>query len=138
MVAVARAPIAVAPNISMSQSGLMVAALVGGFVVFVAMQGKLANYWSIMLGGGASSATPAATTPTTTSPSTTSPTTTLPSNSSLGLPTTTSVVPGINNLPGLSNPFAAATGGVNTPAGTGVIGVPNTSFSQFFGFGSGS
>ena len=58
MVTVARAPIAVAPNISMSQSGLMVAALLGGFVVFLALQNKLGVYWSILLGGGASAAPP--------------------------------------------------------------------------------
>jgi hypothetical protein len=61
MVTIARAPIAVAPNVSLSQSGLMVAALLGGFVVFLALQGKLGNYWSILLGGGASATTGATT-----------------------------------------------------------------------------
>lgn len=80
MVTIARAPIAVAPNVSLSQSGLMVAALLGGFVVFLALQGKLGNYWSILLGGGASATTGAASpTSATTSPTTTtSPSATTP------------------------------------------------------------
>ena len=53
MVTVARAPVAALPNVSMSQSGLMVAALIGGFIVYLAMQGKLGTYWTLMTGGGA-------------------------------------------------------------------------------------
>lgn len=62
MVKVLTAPSPILPSASMSQSGLMVAALIGGFVVFIAMQGKLAAYWSILLGGGASATAPVATT----------------------------------------------------------------------------
>jgi hypothetical protein len=136
MVTVARAPIAIAPNASMSQSGIMVAALLGGFVVFLALQGKLANYWSILLGGGASATSGATTTsPTTTTPgaTTTAPagsTTLLPSNASLGLPSSYGAALGLG---GTSNPTAAATGGTGTATSTGIPGLPNTSLSQFFG-----
>ena len=134
MVTVARAPIAVAPNIGMSQSGLMVAALVGGFIVFVAMQGKLANYWSILLGGGASSAG-SATTPSTTTPSTTTPSTTTPSTTSPTLPAIGN--PFAPSLGGTANPFAPATGGTGTPTSTGIPGLPNISLDHFFGLEGG-
>jgi hypothetical protein len=136
MVAVARAPIAIAPNASMSQSGIMVAALLGGFVVFLAMQGKLANYWSILLGGGASATTGAATTasPTTTPGATTTApagsTTLLPSNAALGLPSSYGSVLGLG---GTASTTTTATGGTGTATPTGITGLPNTSLSQFFG-----
>jgi hypothetical protein len=76
MVVVARAPIAVAPNISMSQSGIMAGALAGGFVLWLAMNGKLAAYWQLLIGtagGGASATTaPATTSSTSTSSGSTS------------------------------------------------------------------
>jgi hypothetical protein len=126
MVTVARAPIAVAPNITMSQSGLMVAALVGGFVVFVAMQGKLANYWSILLGGGSTS-TGSAATPTT--PGATTPgATPIPggpvsggTTSPFGLPS--SIFPALG---GTANPFAA-------PSGSGGVGYNATKPGAFSG-----
>lgn len=135
MVTVARAPIAIAPNASMSQSGIMVAALLGGFVVFLALQGKLANYWSILLGGGASATSGAATTTTTTTPgaTTTAPagsTTLLPSNASLGLPSSYGAVLGLG---GTTNPTAPATGGTGTATSTGIPGLPNVSLGNFFG-----
>jgi hypothetical protein len=131
MATVARAPIAVAPNISMSQSGLMVAALIGGFVVFVAMQGKLSTYWSILLGGGASAATPGAT-PSVPGASS-SPTTSSSSSATnpFGLPS--SIMP---SLGGTANPFAAATGGTGASTPTGIPGLPNVSMGNFFGLGS--
>jgi hypothetical protein len=132
MVAVARAPIAVAPNVSMSQSGLMVAALVGGFVVFLAMQGKLGNYWSILLGGGASATTGAATSPTATtaapSATTTTPSTTATTPNPFGLPS--SIFPALG---GTANPTAPATGGTGTATSTGIPGLPNISLGNFFG-----
>lgn len=38
----------------MSQSSMMGAALIAGFVVFLAAKGKLGAYWSLLLGGSAS------------------------------------------------------------------------------------
>ena len=137
MVTVARAPIALAPNIGMSQSALMVAALIGGFVVFVAMQGKLGNYWSILLGGGAgaSATTPAATTTTpsttTTAPGATTPSTTATTANPFGLPS--SLFPALG---GTANPFAPAAGGTGTATPTGIPGLPNVSLGNFFGLGS--
>ena len=47
------------PNVGMSQSGLMLAALIGGFVVWLMMNQRLSAYWSILIGGGSSAtATP--------------------------------------------------------------------------------
>ena len=40
----------------MSQSGLMLAALIGGFVVWLMMNQKLGAYWSILIGGGSTAA----------------------------------------------------------------------------------
>jgi hypothetical protein len=137
MVTVARAPVAGLPNATMSQSGLMVAALLGGFVVYLAMAGKLAAYWSILMGGGATStAAPAATT-TTPGATTTTPgaTTTSPSATTtnpFGLPS--SIMP---SLGGTANPFAAPSGGTGTATPTGIPGLPNTSLTQFFGLGGG-
>jgi hypothetical protein len=134
MVKVLSSPSPVLPSASMSQSGLMVAALLGGFVVFLAMQGKLQNYWSILLGGGASST---ATTGTTTAPATTTApgattTSPTPTTSLFGLPS--SIFP---MLGGTANPTAPATGGTGTATPTGVPGLPNTSLGTFFGLGSG-
>jgi hypothetical protein len=94
MPTVVKSPTVLLPSVGMSQSGLMVAALIGGFVVFIAMQGKLASYWSILLGGSSSPTSPATTVAPAPSSSTTIPgagstapaTTPTPSNSSLGLP----------------------------------------------------
>lgn len=73
----------VAAGASMSQSSVMGAALVAGFVVFLMMKGKLSAYWSILMGGSAS---------------------TSPTSSSSG---STSTKPSTPGLPGLSaNPFA--------------------------------
>src|ERR1700733_2632458 len=88
MVRVLTSPSPVLPSVGMSQSGLMVAALLAGFVVYLMLSQKLGSYWSILMGGAsATTATNPAATPTTTTPSTTAPaTTTAPSNASLGLP----------------------------------------------------
>lgn len=45
----------------MNQSSLMAGALLAGFVVYLAMNGKLAAYWSILIGGGSGSAASSAT-----------------------------------------------------------------------------
>lgn len=121
------------PDVGMSQSSLMVGALIAGFVVWVMMNGKLATYWSILLGGGAS----ATATATTATPSATtaqpSASTTAPSNASLGLPTTQGSVLGLG---GTASTSTTATGGVGTATPTGVPGLPNVSLSNFFGLGS--
>jgi hypothetical protein len=122
----------------MSQSGLMVAALLGGFVVFLAMQGKLGNYWSILMGGGASAPSTSSGSGTTTpapSPST-------GSGGSGGSGSTSPTTPAspFSFLGGTANPFAAATGGVSntgTANAGAAIGVPNISLGQFFGLGGG-
>lgn len=44
----------------MSQSEIIVGALLGGFVLFLLMSGRLATYWALLTGGGASAATPQA------------------------------------------------------------------------------
>jgi hypothetical protein len=36
-----------------SQSSVIAAALIGGFLLWLALNGKLAAYWSILTGGGA-------------------------------------------------------------------------------------
>jgi hypothetical protein len=130
MVTVARAPIAVAPNASLSQSGLMVAALLGGFVVFLALQGKLGNYWSILLGGGASATS-------STSSGTTTPATPSTGSGSTGSGSTAPSASPFNFLGGTANPTAAATGGTGTATPTGIPGLPNISLGQFFGLGGG-
>jgi hypothetical protein len=61
MATVLRSPSVLLPSVGMSQSGLMAAALFGGFFLWLMMQGKLGTYWSILLGGG-SAAAPATTT----------------------------------------------------------------------------
>jgi hypothetical protein len=43
------------PSVGMSQSTVMLGALLAGFVVWLAMNGKLQAYWSLLLGGGATS-----------------------------------------------------------------------------------
>jgi hypothetical protein len=57
-------PTPVLPDVGISQSSLMAAALLAGFVVWLAMNGKLATYWSLLTGG--SGATANATSSTTT------------------------------------------------------------------------
>jgi hypothetical protein len=56
-----------APTISMSQSTVMVGALFAGFLVWLAMNGKLQAYWALLLGGGSSTASTASTPATTSS-----------------------------------------------------------------------
>jgi hypothetical protein len=123
------------PDVGMSQSSLMVGALIAGFVVYLAMNGKLATYWSILIGGGSTSAT------TTTPSATTSTTSTTPSAS-----TSTTTTPNVSTLPaslgsylgGLGGTTASstATGGTGTAANAGAaVGVPNTSLSTFYGLG---
>lgn len=119
------------PDVGMSQSSLMIATLIAGFVVYLAMNGKLAAYWSILMGGGAS-ATPAATTAAPTTTTTPAPSTSTSSGTTTTLPATQGSILGLG---GTSNPTAPATGGVATPTGTGILGLPNTSLSNFFGLG---
>lgn len=121
------------PDVGMSQSSLMIASLLGGFLVYLAMNGKLAAYWSILIGGGSSSAstgatttTPAASTNTSSSTSTTTPNvSTLPAT--LG--------GALGGLGGTTSTATTATGGTGTPVGTGILGLPNTSMSTFYGLG---
>lgn len=40
----------------LSQSEWIVAAILGGFFVYLAIRGKLGNYWSLMVGGGSGAA----------------------------------------------------------------------------------
>jgi hypothetical protein len=113
MATVLRSPSPLLPNVGMSQSGLMVAALIGGFIVFIAMQGKLATYWSILLGGGAATGS----TSTTTTPSATTPSATTPS-------TSTTIPSSLGSLFGL--------GGTGASGGSGTVG-----YNAFTGAGSG-
>jgi hypothetical protein len=48
----------------MNQSGVLVSALAGGFVLYLAAQGKLGAYWSLLTGGGGSTTTASPTTST--------------------------------------------------------------------------
>lgn len=43
----------------MSQSSWLAAALIGGFVLWLALNGKLPTYWDFLKGGGQKAATPA-------------------------------------------------------------------------------
>jgi hypothetical protein len=45
----------------MSQSGVIVASLVGGFILWLALQGRLGAYWTLLAGGGSKGATAAPT-----------------------------------------------------------------------------
>jgi hypothetical protein len=131
LVKVLASPSPILPSASMSQSGIMVAALLGGFVVFLAMQGKLGNYWSILLGGGSTAAAPASTNPAATPTTPTTPTTPS-SGGSTAAPTASP----FSFLGGTSNPTASPTGGTGSVSGANAgaaIGVPNISMSQFFG-----
>ena len=124
---VARAPLAILPNVGMSQSALMVGALVAGFILYLAIKQRLGAYWSILIGGGAS-----ATATTTTAPATTTAapaTTTTPNVATL--PTSLGSYLGL----GGTGASSTATGGTGTPVGTGILGLPNTSQSTFFGLG---
>ena len=127
MATVARAPVAALPDVSMSQSGLMVAALIGGFIVYLAMQGKLGTYWTLMTGGGgssaASTASPAATT---TSPSAT---TTSPAS-------TTATTANPFGLPSSAFPMLGGTA-APTAAGSGTVGFNALSPGAFSGLTSG-
>ena len=132
MPTIARAPIAVLPNVGMSQSAVMVGALIGGFVVFLALQQKLGVYWAILIGGGSSATTPAATTPTpsttTTSPSAT-PSPTIPSSqgSILGLGGTTATLPATGTQGGTVgyNAFTGAGSGLTPGSAWMLSGVGN-------------
>jgi hypothetical protein len=41
------------PTIPISQSEVIVGALIVGFIVFLAVKGRLGAYWSLLVGGGA-------------------------------------------------------------------------------------
>lgn len=78
----------------MSQSGMIGAALIAGFVLWLAANGKLQTYWNLLLGqqGGSSGSTPAAGGPML-----------IPSAPSIGFPGL-SVNP-FQGLPGALNPM---------------------------------
>src|ERR1700733_5827402 len=125
------------PNVGMSQSGLMVAALVGGFIVYLGMNGKLAAYWALMTGGGgsstAASATAGAVAGTKSATGTTS-ATAAPSNTSLGLPASLGQYFGLGGTGASSTPVGGVSSTTAANAGA-AVGVPNTSLSTFFGLG---
>jgi hypothetical protein len=80
MAIVARSGTALLPDVGMSQSQVMIGALLAGFFVYLAMAGKLAAYWSILIGGGSGQAAaqvgaPAATTTAPATPKAATPTT---------------------------------------------------------------
>jgi hypothetical protein len=50
----------------LSQSEWIAVAILAGFLIFLAIKGKLANYWSLLTGGAASGTSSAASTATTT------------------------------------------------------------------------
>lgn len=67
MVTLAKSPSPVLPAISMSQSGVIVGALLGGFVIYLLIQGRLAVYYNLLL-GGAGASKPAVPSPSTAQP----------------------------------------------------------------------
>lgn len=125
MPTIARAPVAILPNVGMSQSGLMIASLLAGFVVYLAIKQRLGVYWSILIGGGAaaSSTTPTAIAPAPSS-TTTAPATTTPSNASLGLPSS------LGSFFGL--------GGTASTTASGTVGYNATSLNAASGLTAGS
>ena len=80
----------VSQGVSMSQSSVLGAALIAGFVVWLMMKGKLGAYWSLLMGGAAG--------PTATSTST---------GAAIVPGTQTPGTPGlaVNPFAGLPNPF---------------------------------
>lgn len=113
-VTVARSPSVLMPNVGMSQSGLMVASLLGGFVVYLALNQKLGAYWSILIGGSSSTATAASTPSTTTAPATTtSPSTTATS----AIPSSQASVLGLGGTGGAQ--VQSGTVGYNALSGAG-------------------
>ena len=131
MPTIARAPVAILPNVGMSQSGLMIASLLAGFVVYLAIKQRLGVYWSILIGGGAAaspqplasagSSTAIAPAPSST---TTAPATTTPSNASLGLPSS------LGSFFGL--------GGTASTTASGTVGYNATSLNAASGLTAGS
>ena len=116
MVQVARAPLAVLPNVGMSQSSVMLAALLAGFVVYLAIKQRLGVYWSILIGGGSAASSTATS-----------------STSSGSIPSTQGSILGLG---GTASTSTSASGGTGTATSTGIAGLPNTSLSTFFGLGS--
>jgi hypothetical protein len=49
------------PSDSMSQSAVMLGALVAGFLVYLMLRGRLGTYWALMTGGTATSTSTGAT-----------------------------------------------------------------------------
>lgn len=111
MVKLAKSPSPILPDVSMSQSGLIVAALIGGFVIYLTITGKLAAYWSILTGGASATATSstsstsstasAASSTATTGSTAATPTTSTPTTTT---PTTTTTTPPAAITPNYANP----------------------------------
>ena len=105
---------------SLSQSSLMGAALIAGFILYLGMSGKLGAYWSILTGGTAKGGTAAsATAP--------SGTTTTPPASATNPPAVTPSTPGsiVGGILG---------GIVNSPVpGTTTPGTPGITLNPFYG-----
>src|SRR5215469_13867588 len=97
MPTVAHAPVAVLPDVQASQSTVIVVALIGAFLLWLLLTGRLAAYWALLTGGGATSAAPSG------SPSASSPN---PPNASSPNPPASGPpsVPNLSTIPGTNIP----------------------------------
>jgi hypothetical protein len=120
MATIARAPLAVLPNVTMSQSSVMGAALIGGFLLYLMLKGKLGAYWSLLMGGSAQA--PPVTTGTQSGPAAPGAYVDPKTGGSIILnPNPSYLIPPGYGLPGLLNPFyqppaAPAAPNSSTPA----------------------
>ena len=122
MARIAAAPAAVLPDVSMSQSSLLASALLGGFIIWLAMNGKLATYWALLTGGSAQTAAQAAAT-SVNQQGVTTPTSTATSTAVVGQPGSPSVTPTAQTLWNLLTgnwwqPAQSTSQGTQTPAGS--------------------
>jgi hypothetical protein len=104
----------------MSQSEIIAGALFGAFVVYLAMNGKLSAYWSVLMGGTPSGGSGAAAPPS--GGTTGSGGSTLPKPGSSGRPTF-QVIPDLPGLPGSGLTITLPPNPLPTPSpGTGFGG----------------
>src|SRR5215472_5168000 len=89
MPTVAHAPVAVLPDVQASQSTVIVVALIGAFLLWLLLTGRLAAYWALLTGGGATSASPSPPSSSSSGPSSPGP----PASGPPGVPST---IPGTN------------------------------------------
>lgn len=122
------------PNVSMSQSSVIGAALIGGFILYLMLQGKLGAYWSLLMGGSnAASAAPPTTTGTTQGPATpgayvdpsTGQSTTLNPNPGYLIAPNPSI-----GFPGLTNPFYVPPATTTAPSASPAPATPKTGAGQ--------